>query len=92
MLSNILARVEKARLKYPHIDDGELQRRRDAVQGLRTDLAAIKTAMGARQLQSKIDADAKAVRGRGLATVPLERCAVPCACRGCRASCAVCKC
>ncbi len=61
LMDNIILGIERRRMKYPHIDDGELQRRREAVQALRADLNAIKSAMGTRQLQSKIEADRKQV-------------------------------
>lgn len=87
-----LARVERSRAEFPHVDDRELLARKDIVQDLRRRLIAAKGVTNSRRAQAKLDADRRAVRGlcRSPANSALCLCPAPprlCLCPRCPSSC-----
>lgn len=54
--------IERNRAKFPHVDDRELNTRKDAVSELRRRLLTARATLNSRKALAKLDADRRAVR------------------------------
>ena len=60
--------IERNRSRFPHVDDRELQARKDAVSQLRSQFLNAKAIVNGRRAIAKMDADRKAVSVLGKAS------------------------
>ena len=60
-IEGVVNSIERNRAKYPHIDDAELLRRKDAVAALRQRFTDIKGTLSSKRVTGKLDSDRKQV-------------------------------
>jgi hypothetical protein len=60
-IEGVVGSIERNRAKYPHIDDIELVRRKDAVAALRQRFTDMKTTATSKRVTGKLDSDRKQV-------------------------------